>query len=133
MRQFARRFVLLAGASIVVSGCLSPTLPLPPPVEPEVEQVGTGQYLLHGEIPEPGLVFILNKRTDDIYGKRTDKEYFVPIAALPKDPMQLWYQVGNEVSDIVEFDIPDLPAPSGTGGASSGTGGATGTGGADGG
>jgi hypothetical protein len=45
--------------------------------------------------------------------------------------MQIWYQAGNEVSDIEEFEIPD--APSGTGGAPSGTGGApSGTGGAPG-
>ena len=129
MRQFARRFVLLAGASIVVAGCLSPTLPLPPPVEPEIELVGTGQYLLTGEIPEPGIVFVLNQRSGDGGLKLTDKKYAILVNALPKDPMQVWYQVGSDVSDIEEFEIPDAPAPSGTGGSPSGTGGASGAGG----
>jgi len=116
MRHFARRFVLLASVSIVVAGCLSPTLPLPPPVAPEVEKTGPGQYMIHGEIPNPGLVYILNLRTETIDGVRTDRKYDVPVEALPKDPMQVWYEMDDEKSDVVPFEIPDDPPPPADGG-----------------
>ena len=117
MRHFARRFVLLASVSLLVAGCLSPTLPLPPPVAPEVEKIGPGQYMLHGEIPTRGFVNFLNKRTGQGVLALTDREYHVEISALPKDPMQVWYETDEEKSDVVPFEIPDDPEPpAGTGG-----------------
>lgn len=111
MRQFVRRCFVLSGVSLALAGCLSPTLPLPPPVQPEVEPVGNGQYELRGEIPDPGFVLFLNKRTNVVNGALTDRKYTVVISAQPKDAMQLWYESGNEVSDIVEFEIPESQDP----------------------
>jgi hypothetical protein len=101
-----RRWFLGAAASVLVAGCLSPTLPLPPPSAPDIQEVGSGQYVLTGIIPEPGFVLVLNKRTNAVNGTLSSGEYSVPVQARPADAMQLWYESGTDVSDIVEFEIP---------------------------
>ena len=122
MRLISRRFVLWAAAGVLASGCLSPTLPLPPPAVPDIKDVGSGQYELSGTLPEPGFVLALNKRTNVVSGQLATEAYVIRIEAQPEDPMQLWYETGtNDVSDIVEFAIPKTrtvaPPDSGTGGA----------------
>lgn len=101
-----RSFVLLAGG-LLAAACLStPTLPLPPPAEPEIEQVGQGQYLLSGRIPAPGIVEARNFRTGDIFGKVTNGDYEFLMLAVPGDRIDMWYTVGADVSEAVVFEIP---------------------------
>lgn len=113
MRRLARRLLLLSclgGIGFGLSGCLSPTLPMPPPAKPDIEQIGEGQYRLTGRIPGAGFVTALNKRTNDTFGKlSTDRLYDFNVVAQPDDPMQLWYEVNGENSDILEFEIPSVP------------------------
>jgi hypothetical protein len=122
MPQLGRRCILaLFGAGLLVgSGCLSPTLPLPPPEEPtEIQKVGDRQYLLTGSIPEPGVVETLNARNGLTFGQVTDGPYSFEITALPGDQIQLWYSTGQRTSDSVLFEIPqdDSPPDAGSGDA----------------
>jgi hypothetical protein len=119
MRALSRRFFLaaaLCSVALSTAGCLSPTLPLPPPSPPDIEQVGSGQYTLRGTIPEPGFVLTLNHRTNAVTGARVDDIYQLSIQAQPGDSMQLWYETAADISDIVEFEIPKdaKPAPAPT-------------------
>jgi hypothetical protein len=110
MQRLARRGFLAAAAGLLLVGCLSPTLPLPPPSRPDIAQVGTNEYQLTGTIPSPGFVLVLNKRTNVVNGELATEAYSIRVQAQPEDGMQLWYESGTDVSDIVEFDIP-APAP----------------------
>ena len=49
---------------MLAAGCLSPTLPLPPPSPPDIARVGEGRYQLRGSIPVRGTVIIVNTRTN---------------------------------------------------------------------
>jgi hypothetical protein len=108
MARLPRR-VLLVGLALA-AGCLSPTLPLPPPAQPEVATVGQGLVELSGNVPEPNAeVFAANDTTELYAGSHADTTgaYRFRIGAEPGDPMRLWYVVGMEKSDTVAFAIPD--------------------------
>ena len=101
-----RSFVLLAGG-LLAAACLStPTLPLPPPAEPEIEEIGQGQYQLTGRIPAPGYVEALNVNTGDIFGQVTNGRYAFFMLAVPGDQIEMWYTTGAERSESVVFEIP---------------------------
>jgi hypothetical protein len=103
-----RRSVLV-GAALAVAGCLSPTLPLPPPNEPQVSQVSEGVYLLSGGVPPRSEVYAYNARTSFIDGQATDEsgKYAFEIQAAPGDSIELWYSKGAKDSQITRFEIPD--------------------------
>ena len=112
-RYGRRRFAVVAAlVSLAMGACLSPTLPLPPPRQPDVERVGQGQYRLSGEVPEAGRAEAMNDCTGLIYGIRTleeDMSYSFVVQAAPGDRMQFWYQSGGKTSDSVFFVIePEL-------------------------
>lgn len=115
MSRVSRRLFTVLAAWAVVS-CLSPTLPLPPPSEPEVSTVGEGLVRLEGEVPEPeGIVLARNRRTDVIAGTIADRagRYDFTLSAEVGDVVRLWY-VGDDVaSDTRDFMIPadGLPVP----------------------
>lgn len=105
-----RRFcVLLLASAAGLGGCLSPTLPLPPPGEPDIEQVGEGRYQLSGRVRAPGTVLTLNLRTGLIVGTSTRGPYSFVIEARPADRIQFWYETGGRASDSLVFDIPGAP------------------------
>lgn len=111
-RGFAGAWVLLAGA--LVPGCLSTTLPpFPPPSEPQTMTfVAPGQLRLQGVLSQQrATVFALNPETGDIAGKLVrDGKYEFTIPAEPEQELELFYQVGREVSDSTFFRAPKLPA-----------------------
>lgn len=114
MARIRRR--VLPTLLVVAAGCLSPTLPLPPPAEPEIETVGEGLVELSGEVPEPRVpVIAQNVRTEVFAGEMADERgaYRFQIAASPGDPMRLWYTHNLERSEEARFSIPEvgLPAP----------------------
>jgi hypothetical protein len=65
-------------------------------------------------------VFARNKNTDPVrsWGQQTgaDGRYDFEVEGQPRDPMELWYTVGNESSPRVLFELP--PLEDGAGGAS---------------
>jgi hypothetical protein len=122
--RLSRRILLCAVCAapvLFVAACLSPTLPLPPPAVPEVQQMSQGEYRLSGTIPVPGTVLVFDERSALISGKVVRDFYTIDVAAQPGDAMRVWYESGNDVSDYAEFVIdanrmlPDAGAPSATG------------------
>jgi hypothetical protein len=116
-----QRRSLLAGALLGVA-CYSPTLPLPPPAEPEVSAVtgATGQYRLVGRVEAHADVVALNRRTEKITGQLTgaDGRYDFIVEGQEGDQMELWYIAGKDPSPRVLFLLPSPDSgTSGAGGA----------------
>lgn len=109
--RLTRRILLLAAAGALAVGCLSPTLPLPPPSPPEVAQIGQGVYRLTGSIPVPGTVLVQNARTNLVYGKVVPDVYELTVEAKPGDPMLLWYESSGDASETVGFRIGESLTP----------------------
>jgi hypothetical protein len=104
----SRRNVLaLVGLALV--GCLSPTLPLPPPSKPDVEGPDQqGQVTLDGFVPQSDTAVVaINHRTGEIRGQvvANDGHYRFAIGAQIGDLMELWYTIGDEQSPAVKFII----------------------------
>ena len=109
--RLGRRLLLGGLPALVAVACLSPTLPLPPPSPPDVQQIGVGQYRLQGTIPFAGTVLVLDRRTRLVYGKVVSDVYTLDVTGDLGDDMVLWYEVGQDVSDVTEFTLdPDEPA-----------------------
>jgi len=111
MRSLSRRLFLILslGTLGMAGGCLSPTLPLPPPDEPRVESAGQGLVTLSGRVPEPNVpVIAVNNDTGLYAGEDADEvgRYRFQIAAEPGDQMEIWYVLGNDRSEDREFEIP---------------------------
>jgi hypothetical protein len=111
MSPLSRRLFCVLGFALIAlpGGCLSPTLPLPPPDTPNVESAGQGLVTLSGSIPEARAeVYAANDATGVYAGQKVDDagHYQFQIAAEPGDPMRLWYDFGSERSGYRPFDIP---------------------------
>lgn len=100
-------------SSLLLVGCISPTLPPDDPPLPEVE-IGEGTVLLSGVVPPaPASVFVRNRATDLIYGQFTPSgAYHFEILAGPCDPLSLWYSAGDFSSAALRFAAADLTASS---------------------
>ncbi len=96
-------------------GCLSPTLPLPPPTEPSVSATTTaGLVQFEGTVLPQSEVYVFNRNTNLIAGQHTDSgQYAFTMAALPGDSMSFWYV--HESIDSVSADfilkLPDASSP----------------------
>ena len=103
----------LVGAALLVGGCLSPTLPLPPPGDPTVSATETaGLVRLTGAVEPASDVFAKNHTTGKIRGQYTASGiYDFTIEAQERDAITLWYTQGSIDSPPAEFVIK-LPAPS---------------------
>lgn len=104
-----RRRVLLL-AALCVSGCLSPTLPLPPPSRPDTIEGPDQQGLVHVEGTVPGYAeaFLKNDRTGVGVFQQTgrDGRYSLSIAAQPGDYLQLWYEQNGDESPFTDVYVP---------------------------
>jgi len=120
MRQF-RRTLLGAGAALIVSSCLSPTLPLPPPDRPDVEQIGQGEYRVTGAIPERGMATVMNSRTRLQWGQFTEARYSFIVHGEPGDAMLFWYVVSGQSSEYLFFDLGENTEGGPTGKGDAGT------------
>jgi hypothetical protein len=110
--RLSRRVLLWAVPGLFAAACLSPTLPLPPPAVPEVQQIGQGQYQLTGSLPVPGTVLVLNQRTRIIKGQGDVLDlYQMVVTAAPGDAMVIWYESGNDKSDERPFVIDQSLSP----------------------
>jgi hypothetical protein len=118
MALIARRLLLVVGLGFVLgSGCLSPTLPLPPPGEPEVDgPTAEGTATLRGRVPQPyARVYATNwtrVEAEDpraFGGDYADERgrYIFEIAAQPGDRCELWYEYAGDKSMSRYFEIPE--------------------------
>jgi hypothetical protein len=112
MSRVARRLFLLASLGAVAfggaGGCLSPTLPLPPPSKPDVEGPEQGTVTLSGRVQAGAMVFAANFRNAEVRGQIDldgDGLYSFPIPADPGDELQLWYTVGTQQSPSIVFHV----------------------------
>ena len=102
----------LLGVALFAAGCLSPTLPLPPPSEPSITaSTSEGLVRFQGAVLPQSEVFVLDHNTNLIGGQHTDSGlYDFTMAALPGDSMSFWY-----VHDTIESTSNDfalkLPEP----------------------
>jgi hypothetical protein len=102
----------LAGAALFAVGCLSPTLPLPPPSDPMVSATETeGLVRVQGSVAPQSEVFALNRNTNLIAGQHTESGlYDFTIAAQEGDSLSLWYVHDTVESTSADF-LVKLPAP----------------------
>jgi hypothetical protein len=102
-----RRWLLLLAASMA-AGCLSPTLPLPPPSDPEVSgPTEQGLVRLQGTVPANSWVFALNHNTDLAFAQGTHENgvYDFEIKAQVGDDISLWYERSGDASESLDFTI----------------------------
>jgi hypothetical protein len=102
----ARRSWLI-GAALAVVGCLSPTLPLPPPAEPSITGPDAqGSYELDGFVEPQSEVYAYNTRTQQIFGEHTDTgQYHFAVVAQLNDDITFWYINGTDESPTIDFVI----------------------------
>lgn len=112
MTFVSRRSIFLACfvavATAVTSGCLSPTLPLPPPSPPQVSETETeGVYRLTGTVTPNAHVTAWNFNTDLSYGQQThaDGRYDFLVVGTEGDSMSLTYTVGTDESQPQAFEL----------------------------
>ena len=112
---FRSRRGWLLGTALLAAGCLSPTLPLPPPNDPLVTSTDTaGLVRLTGSVEPESQVFAWNRGTDSIRGQFTKSGiYDFTIEAQERDSITFWYIHGNVESPPAEFVIKleTQPAP----------------------
>src|SRR5262245_52377004 len=111
----AGRRVFIALAVLGVVACQTPTLPLPPPVAPQVDRVGDNQYRLrstNGAEPN-AIVVIYNRNPAYNFADRVDAvevdgagSWEQVVGAAPGDFFDLWQEVGSTRSPPTTFQIP---------------------------
>ena len=108
----SRRGWLLGAALWTVGGCLSPTLPLPPPGDPSITSTETaGLVRLTGSVAPDSEVFAWNHSTDAIRGQYTKSgAYDFTLEAQERDGITLWYVQGTVESPPNDFVIRIEPA-----------------------
>ena len=102
----------LLGAALFGAGCLSPTLPLPPPSDPTLSSDSQGLVRLSGTVQPESEVFALNQRTNLISGQYTASgRYEFTIAAEEQDLLSLWYVHDGAESPPLAFvvKLPQTP------------------------
>jgi hypothetical protein len=108
------KLVALAG---LVAGCLSPTLPLPPPEEPTSITAADGEpgvWVVRGGSTAGATVLIRNLRTQIITGaddRNGDGRYAIRLAAEQCDGAEVFEIVGDATSPATFFFV----APKGAG------------------
>ncbi len=124
-----RRFVAVCLLGLAVSACLSPTLPpLPPPGDPNMAYIGPNQLQLSGFVSSrrSTRVIAVNNHNDQVAGEVVrDGTYRFVISAAPRDEIELWYEVGADVSESLfltapAYDVTTDAGASGTGGGDAG-------------
>ncbi|MET0793345.1 MAG: hypothetical protein ABW061_17620 [Polyangiaceae bacterium] len=103
----------LVGVALFAAGCLSPTLPLPPPSEPMITATTTeGLVRFQGTVLPQSEVFALDHNSNLIAGQYTESgQYDFKMAALAGDSMSFWYVHDTVESTSAEFILrPAAPA-----------------------
>jgi len=106
----------LLGAALLAAGCLSPTLPLPPPSDPVITSTDTaGLVRLTGSVEPDSIVSAWNRTTDSVRGQYTKSGlYDFTIEAQERDTVTFWYVHGTIESPPTDFVIrleQQQPAP----------------------
>lgn len=116
----SRRGLFAALAAVFVVGCLSPTLPLPPPSRPLVTAPDAAGFVqVSGRVRSESTAFAQNMRTGRITGQTTDEtgEYELELAAEVGDRLVIWYRLYGEESPTTEVLVPEKNPELSIGGA----------------
>ena len=107
MSRLGRRQMLFI-AGLCLAGCLSPTLPLPPPAAPSVTSPdANGMVRIEGVAATYAEVIAWNRRTDLIAGQvtRESPSYSIEMAAQIDDTIEVWYIQGDTESPSVKVRV----------------------------
>jgi hypothetical protein len=99
---------LCLAAAVLFSGCLAPTLPMPPPDQPTVEGPDeSGNTRLTGEVESGAAVYAINRSTNRGTFQITGATggYDLTITTQVGDGIVMWYTVGGQQSERLEFEI----------------------------
>lgn len=115
-----RRWFLTVGAAIL-TGCLSPTLPMPPPSKPDIEGPDErGVVVLSGHVLPESHVYADNENTGLSYGQIADAvtgAYRFPILASVGDGISMFYRLNGDSSTTLRFVIRASTSSLGAAGA----------------
>lgn len=102
----------LLGTALWAAGCLSPTLPLPPPSDPSITSTEiAGLVRFTGAVQPDSEVFALNHSTNMIRGQYTKSgAYDFTMEAQERDGISFWYVHGTVESPSNDFVIRIAPA-----------------------
>lgn len=104
-----RRLWLGIGA-LLLTGCLSPTLPLPPPSNPVVTAPDAqGNIQLSGYLADPGAIAeAYDLRSNVLKGKESDNTgyYKFKMQAQSGDQIEFRYELGSDISPSVVVLVP---------------------------
>jgi hypothetical protein len=101
-------------------------------VAPDISMTESGEFRASGHVLSKAQVFCVNERNGAIDGQWVGEDAyydFTLTGARHEDPMQIWYQVGTELSPTTFFNLPEAPEGDPAAGGT-GAGGAAGAGGA---
>ena len=103
----SRRLMLGVAAALLATSCLAPTLPLPPPSDPEVVGPNAqGLVRLRGRAPEKSWVTAYNRVTErGVLQAADDGSYDLEIAAQVGDSIAIWYEIGGKTSEPLDVTI----------------------------
>jgi hypothetical protein len=109
MARVSRRLWLGIGA-LLLTGCLSPTLPLPPPDLPVVTAPDAdGNIELSGYVQPTAIAEAFDLRSTMIYGQESDSKtghYDFKMPAQSGDQIEFFYDLGDDTSSSVVFTVP---------------------------
>ena len=104
-----RRSLLVVLAALAATSCLSPTLPLPPPSDPNQSELdeATGTLHLTGWVRPTAWIYALNLETYKGYIQitSTDGRYDLTVEAAHGDRFSVWYEYRGDQSDSTEIKI----------------------------
>ncbi len=110
-RSVSRWFA--AVSFLVLAGCVSPTLPLPPPDAPSnlAEDASTGLWTISGSCTQGSFVTVFNEVTGNgvvVEDRDQDGRYSVQIAAQRCDTAWVQNTLGQDVSAQTGFVIQEM-------------------------
>jgi hypothetical protein len=109
-RRLTAAVVLGLGVSLL-NGCLSPTLPLPPPSRPDITPPDSqGLSTISGRVPSRTTALAQNLASGRIVGQVTDDSgfYELKIAAESGDRISIWYRDVYQDSGSVVVIVPEV-------------------------
>ena len=116
-RRSTRRnfvFAFAAACGLVAAGCLSPTLPLPPPENPSISKIDADGYVTltggEGSAQSGALVYAYNRATNDgdFQAATINGAYQLRVLARVGDQIAVWQAEGQETSTSIYVKVREL-------------------------
>ncbi|MBX3129553.1 MAG: hypothetical protein KF718_22735 [Polyangiaceae bacterium] len=108
MIALGRRRALWLCLAGLTAGCLAPTLPLPPPSDPEISGPdANGQVTVQGYVEPTAIAYVFNQSQNEGRFQQTgaNGRYTISLPADVGDQLQVWYSIGGEVSPSLVVQV----------------------------